>query len=387
MDNVRIGVIGSGASSVLLLAALARRGNAFSVDIFDRSGDFGRGIAYSTRHDCHLLNVRAANMSAFADDKDDFANWAAGKGYEPSAFVPRVLYAQYLQDIMAQRQKNLNVRFIKDDIVSSNKAEEGYVLKGQAEYGPYDHAVLASGNVRPLRPRVEGDVSGYFDDPWSADFSALLKAKNIALVGSGLSAVDMIAALKAKSYAGKISVYSRRALLPAVHTEPCSYPPFLKETDLSPLALFRAVRREVKRTDAPWQAVIDSLRGQTNAIWQGWDEARRAAFMKRLFTYWNIHRHRMAPEIAAIVEEMHKTGQVEFIKADVRAVKLGPVFVTGAGEFKADAVINCLGYRYDESGRDYAVSAKIGPARFGELFETTAIPEIRAQAADIAAAI
>lgn len=382
----KIGVIGGGASCVLLLAALARRADAgaFEVDVFDRSGQFGRGIAYSTQHDCHLLNVRAANMSAFADDKDDFAVWAGARGYEPSAFVPRVLYAQYLQEKFSEAQKKIKIRLIAEDIVSSEKDEGGYFFNA-GKYGPYDHAVLASGNVRPLRPRVDGDVSGYFDDPWSADFGALLKAKTIALIGSGLSAVDMIVALQAKAYAGKVKVYSRKALLPCVHAAPCSHPSFLKDVNLSPLELLCALRAEVGRAALPWQAVIDSLRGQTNTIWQGWNEKNRAVFMKRLLTYWNIHRHRMAPEIAAAVEEMKKNGQLEFIKADVRGVKGGPAIVTVSGEEKVEAVINCLGYRYDEAARDYAVSEKIGPAKFWELFETTAIPEIRAQAAEIAA--
>ena len=52
-----------------------------------------------------------------------------------------------------------------------------------------------------------------------------------------------------------------------------------------------------------------------------------------------------------------------------------------------EAVINCLGYRYQEEGRKFEPTEKIGPARFGDLFETTAIPEVRAQAAEIAARI
>lgn len=389
MGKIKIGIIGGGASSVLLLAAIARREDAggFEIDVFDRTGRFGHGIAYSTVHDCHLLNVRAANMSAFADDKDDFALWAGAKGYAPPDFVPRVLYAEYLQEKLDQARARVSVRFVEDDIVSSRRDGSGYVFKGAQEYGPYDHAVLASGNVRALRPRVEGDVAGYFDDPWSADFDAVLKAKTIALIGSGLSAVDMIVALKAKGFKGKIGVYSRRALLPCVHAGPCSYPAFLKDVNISPLELLRAIRREIKKADVPWQAVIDSLRGQTNEIWRQWNEGSRAVFMKRLLTYWNVHRHRMAPEIAAAVEEMRAAGWLDFIKADVRGLKVGPVVVTRGGEEAFDAVINCLGYRYDEPGREYDVSAKIGPARFGELFETTAIPEIRAQAVEIAALI
>ena len=104
-------------------------------------------------------------------------------------------------------------------------------------------------------------------------------------------------------------------------------------------------------------------------------------------TFWNIHRHRMAPQIAEYAATLQISGQMRLIKAGVQAITKGPVVQSTIGAMPVDAVINCLGYRYDEEGREYEVSDRIGPARFGELFETTAIPEIRAQAHALAAKI
>ena len=121
--------------------------------------------------------------------------------------------------------------------------------------------------------------------------------------------------------------------------------------------------------------------------WQSWSAAERKHFGKRLMTLWNVHRHRMAPQIAACVAALQKEGRLHLVKAGVRSVASGPTINTANGPVVVDAVINCLGYRYDEEGRAYIVGERIGPARFGELFETTAIPEIRAQAHALAAAL
>ena len=95
----------------------------------------------------------------------------------------------------------------------------------------------------------------------------------------------------------------------------------------------------------------------------------------------------MAPQIAEAVKVLKKAGRVEFVKTSVDKITTGPTLHGSIGAMKVDAVINCLGYRYKEEGRNFAPTEKIGPARFGDVFETTAIPEIRTQAAEIAARI
>lgn len=393
MTARKIAVIGGGASATLLLAHLARSARLppdISVDIYDRSGRFGRGIAYSTTHDGHLLNVRAGNMSAYQEDKGHFALWAAAKGYTDLDFVPRKLYGDYLQGVLSDAQKIVPVRFIEEDVVSSIRDGTGYRLKlaGGDHAGPaYDQVVLASGNVRALRPvKDEAEVAGYYDDPWTVDMAALLRAERIALIGSGLTAVDMVLALADRGYGGEIMIFSRNALLPAEHVDPVPFPSFLDGVDesLSPLRLLQKIRRTVRASDVPWQAVIDSLRPYTNTIWQTWDAGQKRAFSRRLLTFWNIHRHRMAPRIAQTVQTLRADGRLQMVKAGVNSVASGPVLKTVRGDYAAGAVVNCLGYRYDERDGAYVVSHRLGPARFGILFETTAIPEIRVQSHSLA---
>ncbi|MFX8585658.1 FAD-dependent oxidoreductase, partial [Acinetobacter baumannii] len=74
----RVIIVGGGASGVLLAAHLLRRGASdIEVLLIEREPEVGKGLAYSTDHPHHLLNVRAANMSAFADEPDHLIKWLA----------------------------------------------------------------------------------------------------------------------------------------------------------------------------------------------------------------------------------------------------------------------------------------------------------------------
>lgn len=396
MAESGLAIVGGGASAVLLLAAIAREPAAkgMRVDVYERSMErLGRGIAYSTRQNVHLLNVRAANMSAYEADKDDFAGWAAEKGYKPDDFVPRRLYGEYLLEILEKAKEALSINFIEADVTGIKKiTKEEYEISYGNKTRSYRDVVQATGNVRPQRPKVDDGTAWYFDDPWKADFELLGNFRHIALIGSGLTAIDMVLALYARNFNGKISIYSRHALMPAAHATPAVWPSFLTEQDYkkSPRGLFLAIRREVRKAKeqgVPWQAVIDSLRPHTNPVWDSMPRGVREKFMKKFFTLWNVHRHRCAPQIARAIETLEKAGRVEFIKASIDKVGAGPAVHGSMGEHRVEAVINCLGYRYQEEGRKFEPTEKIGPARFGDLFETTAIPEVRAQAAEIAARI
>lgn len=388
MTNRSVAIIGGGASATLLLAHLAGRPGAdlLSIDLYDRAGAFGKGIAYSTQQMAHLLNVRAHNMSALANDPDDFSQWANQYGFTPSDFVPRKLYGDYLAMHLINAQKRLSITCLAEDVMDCQVNDDGsYDLQTINGKKLYDIVVNATGNCVPLQPSVPKNVPGYYASPWQIDYASIKNLKTIALIGSGLSAIDAILSLHACGYGGDILVLSRNALFPTKHIETKAYPAFLQTLPLTALAAYQAVRQAVKNSDLSWQAVIDSLRPFTNPIWQQWSEKERYKFMTRLLTLWNIHRHRMAPQIADIVEDLERAGRLRRIQASVRAVQSGPVIVTKTGSLKADAVINCLGYRYQE--RLLAATYALGPAGFGPLFETTAIPEIRAQASQIAAQI
>lgn len=394
-DKRRLGIIGGGASATLLLLHLAREPFAgdYEIDVFDRDGKFARGVAYGTEYATHRLNVRAGQISAFADQPDDFAEWAAKRfQFDEDAFVPRTVYAQYLTERLEAAVEKLTVRFIRGDVVTCQKTNnEVFAVKAGDFHSTYQEIVLASGNVRLLEPVKDEGLKNYVAEPWAMQDFKQIPGSNgtVVILGSGLSAVDAIVSLFTHGYEGKIVIVSRNGWLPRLHTVPAKYPPFLKDANQPPSAILKAIRYEIVTAAAqnvPWQAVIDSLRHVTNDIWQGWDEWNRSVFLRHACTLWNVHRHRMPLEAASVIDQMNEGGRIRMVRDSIVRVDAPCKVVCKNREIEADMIINALGYRYDE-GRNLDSTYKIGPARFGELFETTAIPEIRQQAAEIVKAL
>lgn len=388
-----IAVVGGGASAALLLACLAReagRAAPCDVTVFDRTGRFVRGVAYGTKRLEHLLNVRAERMSAFESEPGHFADWLAAGGHPfgPGDFAPRALYGTYLEDVFARAADGAaaagwRVALKTEDVSTPPRA---------------DVVVTATGNAFPVAPRGADGFSadeGYHADPFAVDYGALAAAGgSVALLGTGLSMVDAAVSLHLAGFRGRITAISRRGLLPSRHAAPCAWPPFFGPGRFPETAreALEAVRREVARARAagvPWQAVIDSLRPVTNEIWTNWSGAERRRFA-RLLPYWNVHRHRMPPSSADIVDLMMRGGILAVRKGRIEGISrrdgVFSVDCGAGGAVSAGRIINCLGYR-PAAADGVPGGCALGPALSGVLLETTAIPEIRAQAAVIARGI
>jgi len=98
-------IIGGGASGILLAAHLLRRSDARrQVTIVEKRGQLGRGLAFSAERPQHILNVPAANMSAYADEPDHFRRWLSRTHPElpgdPFLFAPRSTNGECLSDVL-----------------------------------------------------------------------------------------------------------------------------------------------------------------------------------------------------------------------------------------------------------------------------------------------
>jgi uncharacterized NAD(P)/FAD-binding protein YdhS len=94
-----IAIVGAGASGALMAAhLLTRGGDDIRLNLIEPRAQIGRGLAYATENESHRLNVRASNMSAFADDPDHFRRWLERNGYagdDPFCFASRSVFGCY----------------------------------------------------------------------------------------------------------------------------------------------------------------------------------------------------------------------------------------------------------------------------------------------------
>ena len=95
-----VAIVGAGFSGTLMAINLLR--NGVRVVLIERKdAQLAKGLAFGTRWPEHLLNVRAANMSAFPDDQANFLRWIGHSGDEQAnRFVPRLSYGFYLRELL-----------------------------------------------------------------------------------------------------------------------------------------------------------------------------------------------------------------------------------------------------------------------------------------------
>jgi uncharacterized NAD(P)/FAD-binding protein YdhS len=427
-----IAVVGAGASGTLAAVHLLRCTRAH-VALIDPARP-GLGVAYSTNDENHLLNVPAVAMSGLADEPGDFLQWcrARGLGVEREDYLPRRLYGVYLRELLARFGDSARLQIIRARV--ENVVEpplHGGVrltLSGGGVISA-DAAVLALGNPPPAPLERTPMAVPVLNDPWAPGaMRRVLGARRVAIVGSGMTAVDVALSVAASNPDAEVSAVSRHGWLPRAHLP--GVPPPLRAPELpagcSLDQILATIERELVARPAAWREVLDALRPVTTELWRGLQPAERERFERELRPYWEIHRHRLAPAAARRVDELTASGRLAVHPGGVRGLRRGGggrvcVELAGGSHIDVDVLVNATGpsrtvsacssplmHRLlaggralpDELGIGIATSPDgalidhegvvsqccftLGPPRRGELFESVAIPEIRQQAAKLA---
>ena len=378
-SHFTLAIVGGGFAGAMVAAQMLRQSSGDAAFVLvERGARVGKGVAYGTPCLQHLLNVPAKNMSAFPDDPEHFLRWAQlnhDSGVQPCDFLPRQVYGQYIAFVLQQEIELHPARLerVQDEAVSvarTGGVTEIHLRSGQTLIA--DKVVLALGNFPPGDPRLPGKTQHsqrYVSDPWApgalGDVSRdqeqeQEKGQDILLVGSGLTSVDVAIALRARGFSGTIHLLSRRGLLPQTHKATAIWPPFWDENSPGTVrGLLRLIRTQVEAAEkqgSGWRAVIDSLRPFSAAIWRSLPRQERRRFLRHVRPYWEVHRHRVAPEIGGPLAAQIQNGQVETHAGRVKAYTEDADGVDVAyrdrmtGELKSSRVarvINCTGPEVD----------------------------------------
>jgi uncharacterized NAD(P)/FAD-binding protein YdhS/flavin reductase (DIM6/NTAB) family NADH-FMN oxidoreductase RutF len=443
-------IVGGGFSGAMMAAHLLRRPhpNRLRIVVIEREPKVGRGIAYSTPYLAHRLNVPAGQMSAYPSEPDHFLRWARARDRSvgPGSFVPRFFYGDYIEETLAEAEKaagpDVHLERFHDEAIGISEVEvphnRRFVRLRSGREVAADRVVIASGNAAPAAPDgLDPELLAsdrYVADPWSHPTAVDDSVRSIALLGTGLTMVDSALTLATSTAQPELHAISRHGLLPRPHLDHAG--PAAQHSELAlggdlaelvPQVLVDAAT--ASDHGFTWRQVIDSVRPFSNQIWGELPEEQRRWFMTHLARLWEVHRHRMAPEVAMALATLRADGRLRITAASLERASLRKDGVEiklrmRSGEKQtifAERLINCtgptsdvtaaanpflddllatglvrpdplrLGLEIDNHGAVLNAAGEvsdsiftIGPLRKGRLWETTAIPELRAQAEDLA---
>jgi uncharacterized NAD(P)/FAD-binding protein YdhS len=413
------------------------------ITLIDQHGRHALGQAYATTDPHHLLNSRVDRMSAVDGESGHLLSWARATGLDVtgSSYLPRVLYGRYLREVLAAAEDPPARSLHRVTGTATTLHGEHTVELSDGRRIEADAVVLALGNRVPAPLPGLAAHPRYVADPWPAGaLTSTCDGAPVLILGTGLTMVDVALTVTRAHPESVVYALSRHALLPRAHPSHPAVPVSVPVPDgaLRVADLLPAVRRAVQENPDNWHGVVDGLRPHVQALWNRLDHDERRLFLRRVARYWEIHRHRIPPASAAAIADLRASGRLRVlrgslievtpaadrlrVRADLEGLDglddldgldgtaseldvgwlvnaTGPGADVTADPFLAGLIAAGLarpdplrlgldtdpdGAVLDIGGRPNEQVFALGPLRRGALYETTAIPEIRAQAAALA---
>lgn len=410
----RVAILGGGFSGAAAAVQLVRRADRpLAVTVVEPRAELGHGLAYSATDPDHRLNVPVERHALDPDDPDAFARWLAAHEVlqgDPEArrpdgrvFARRRDFGRFVADAVracAALPGGSTVTHRRDRAVAIEPglgAGLGTGLGGAAAADPAhagwrvhlaggealaaDLVIVATGNPPPRLPAFVAPAlaarRGVIANPLQTTrlLDEVGPGDRVCVLGSGLTALDVLSTLVRRGQRAPVTVLSRHGLRP--HGQPAAaelpmlrtphapfeapggpLPDFVAALGPAPRLrpLLRALRKRVHADAAaglPWQAAFGALRDSVWRFWPDVPEADKRQFLRHLRTWYDVHRFLSPPQNDAIVQAAVDAGRVRFVAARVLVVETAadgrlqvrhrPRGSTAAVAETFDALINCTG--------------------------------------------
>lgn len=433
---MRITIVGAGYSGTALATQLAASvPEGVEICLVGEHASFGKGIAYGLAGPEHFLNVRANELGLDPDRPSDFADWLDLADSARHGFLPRAVYGDYLAHRLetVAEQSPAQLSLVQEKVITIQRRHRGFrVFLADGSDFHTDLAVIAVGALPPRAlPAAEPALvvhPRYIGRPWSPDALAGIAADaRVLIVGTGLTMADVVVSLRRQGHTGPITAISRHGLAPLPHKParhaPITPPALLKALEHGRVRPLLQAIRAMARVGDDWRTLVDGLRPHTQAFWKRLGQAERQRFLRHVKSYWEVHRHRIAPEVAQELAGERERGGLAIEAAHLlhaRLVKDGiQALVRPRGSEHAqtrgfDVLVRATGFETDITKSNHALVAHLreaellgpdalglgvratergevidghgdivpglyvlGPLQRGQLWEITAIPELR----------
>lgn len=408
----RVTIVGGGFSGASVAVQLVRASSVpLAITVIEPRPKIGGGLAYSTDDSDHRLNAPIEGHLVDPADHTAFQRWCMERHIaerDPDAVAPdgsmfarRMDFGAFVNEITLSHARwptGSTIHHVQDMATDASvgagiidvQTARGHVLAS-------DLLIVATGNVVPRLPAEFGpDLSA---NPAIVAVPTDLESvrsipthARVLVIGSGLTALDVLSTLIRSGHGGEITVISRRGLRPRSNL-PRKAPPDVDLTRalldrvagrVAPfiqaaagntpaiLGLLRALRAQIRAVESAgdtWHMPFDELRDVVWQVWPTLPTLEKKRFMRHLRPWWDAHRFRTPPQNETIVCDAERNGRINFRAARLRSVTQGVdgricTVLSERGKQNEevehfDAVINCTGIDAAAGARDNSLLAAL----------------------------
>lgn len=337
-----VAIIGGGFSGTTIAYHLAQQTSqdAIEIIVIEPREKLGGGLAYSSHDPAHRINVPAAKMTMVSADPDHFKRWLAhdtvsvedslARTAKGDDFPQRSVFGRYVHDHIQPFIKTGQVQHIRAKALGITPADVRYaIVLGDGNILNADIIVIATTHPLPSVPIALQHLIAaprFVADPYAPDaLNDIQRNHSVLVVGTGLTAADIIASLDKRGHCGPIIALSRHGYRSRGHapTPADAYGTF--GNDVTARSLLQRVRQtlELANNDGwSWHTVVDALRDQAPSIWDALPIVERRRVVRHLRSLWDVHRFRIAPQVEAVLERRLQEGSLSIIPASLRSATI-----------------------------------------------------------------
>lgn len=226
----RIAIIGMGISGTATLTAYWKLQQAgqlpdVSIDYYDSLENMGCGPSFNQDSEHALLNTRTNEIGFDYENQEDFQRWVEENYHSQAAYVPRQWFGEYLQERLKSMTEQLKAKSIADHVESLcylPERKQWRVQVTSAEPVYYDRVHLCTGDLPKMDFYELKDTPGYVHDPYPLRElpQEITSQTSVVIIGTSLSALDVLKYLQEVRELSLIHIFSRRNQFPIINPTP-----------------------------------------------------------------------------------------------------------------------------------------------------------------------
>jgi len=257
-----------------------------------------------------------------------------------NSFIPRYKYGEYLSHVWKEtislaEKKGILVYFYQEEIIDLNMTDESIsILSSQLKEYNFDKIILSTGNQLPRNPSINQNElihsPRYFQNPWNFETEQIDSEKPIFILGNGLTMVDTVIQIREKKIKNTIVAVSPHGFNILPHRNfnfnfSGIFPKIDGESTLLEIVSF--INKELKTLEKfgiSAEPLIDYLRPYTQQLWQNFTIDEKRYFMKNLRHLWGVARHRIPFVTYDIIQKERIEKSLKIVSGKIRNIIIQP---------------------------------------------------------------